>query len=111
MKTFRKPCFIGTQKPNNVNIKNKVQETESKNNNTKVAVGASLSRKKDSLCNTYYELLFENWIVQRFRFHASQIRSTQAVRTFATSHLVGCIKHYYNNLEDKVDKCAVATSY
>ena len=27
-KTFRKPCFIGTQKSLNVNIKNKVQETK-----------------------------------------------------------------------------------
>ena len=27
-KTFKKPCFIGVQKSHNVNIKNKVQETE-----------------------------------------------------------------------------------
>ena len=41
------------------------------NNKTKFVVGASLSRKKDDLCNTYHELLSEKWIVNRSRFHES----------------------------------------
>ena len=68
-------------------------------------------KKKTGLYNTYHELLSEKWIVKRSRFHASYIISLQSVAIFATSQLVGCIKYYYNSLEDKVDKRAVAKSY
>ena len=43
---FRKLCFIGTQKSQNVIIKNKVQRTKVKINKTKVVLSTSLSRKK-----------------------------------------------------------------
>ena len=47
-KKFRKPCFTGTQKSHNVNIKDKEQETKYNktkiNNEAKVVAGASLSR-------------------------------------------------------------------
>ena len=80
-----------------------------KNNKTKVIVGAYLFRKKK--VNNYHELLPKKWMVKRSQFHASYIISPQLVAMFATSHLVGCVEYYYNSLEDKVDKSAVATSY
>ena len=41
------------------------------NNQTKVIVGAYLSRKKGGLYNTYHGLLSEKWIVKRSQFDAS----------------------------------------
>ena len=85
----------------------KQNENKIINTETKVAVCRCITsqrKKKDGLYNTYHELLSEKWMVKRSRFHASYIISPQSVPIFATSHLVGCIEYYYNNLEDKVDK-------
>ena len=90
------------------------------NSKTKVVVGAYLCRKKKKgkkkkrkgrLYNTYHGLLSDKWIVKRSQFHVSYIISPQSVAIFATSHLLGCIEYWYNSLEDKIDKRAVATPY
>ena len=74
--------------------------------------------KKGGLYNTHEgglydtdELLSDKWIVKTSWFHGTYILSPQSVAIFAIFHLVGCIEYYYNSLEDKVDKSAVATSY
>ena len=61
-------------------------------------------KKKDGLYNTYHELLPDKWIVKRSQFQASSFISPQSVAIFTTSYLVGCIKYYYNSLQDKVDR-------
>ena len=76
------------------------------NTKTKVAVGAYLSlslslskkttskkQKRDGLYNTYHDLLSEEWIAKRSRFHPSYIISPQSLAIFATSHVVGCIEY------------------
>ena len=96
--TFEKPCFIGTQRSQNLNIENKVLKT--KINKTKVVIGASFSRKRGGLYNTYHELQSEKRIVKSSR---------RTRRKVTTSYQVGLTTYSKTSLAKNSDNILYKT--